>query len=234
VNTNPTLTTQQAAADVLVANLPNSASLRAVVTASPVPVPVAAATAITATFVGSLSVEFALVLLDWGFIHEVAGAQPRVRATDVVLPALELSAATFGIGVLGEAIEADASDLFSHSESVVFELVSEAGTAGWFIVRLRADQQAAGDPYRSIEGRLSRINEVEMALTVEIGRTRMPVRTVLGLEVGAVVELDRAVGAPADVLLNGRLIAHGEVVVVDQEFAVRITRILDGLEAAAR
>jgi flagellar motor switch protein FliN/FliY len=172
--------------------------------------------------------------LDWGFIHEVAGAQPRVRATDVVLPALELSAATFGIGVLGEAIEADASDLFSHSESVVFELVSEAGTAGWFIVRLRADQQAAGDPYRSIEGRLSRINEVEMALTVEIGRTRMPVRTVLGLEVGAVVELDRAVGAPADVLLNGRLIAHGEVVVVDQEFAVRITRILDGLEAAAR
>jgi flagellar motor switch protein FliN/FliY len=42
------------------------------------------------------------------------------------------------------------------------------------------------------------------------------------------------VGAPADVLLNGRLIAHGEVVVVDQEFAVRITRILDGLEAAAR
>jgi flagellar motor switch protein FliN/FliY len=233
VNTNATLTTQQAAADVLVANLPNSASLRAVVTASPVPVPMAAATAITATFVGSLSVEFALVLLDWGFIHEVAGAQPLVRATDVVLPALELSAATFGVGVLGEAIEADASDLFSHSESVVFELVSEAGTAGWFVVRLRTEQ-AGGNPYRSIEGRLSRINEVEMALTVEIGRTRMPVRTVLGLEVGAVVELDRAVGAPADVLLNGRLIAHGEVVVVDQEFAVRITRILDGLEAAAR
>jgi flagellar motor switch protein FliN/FliY len=115
----------------------------------------------------------------------------------------------------------------------VFELLSEAGTAGWFIVRPRAET-GGGDSYRSIEGRLSRINEVEMALTVEIGRTRMPVRTVLGLEVGAVVELDRAVGAPADVLLNGRLIAHGEVVVVDQEFAVRITRILDGLEAAAR
>jgi flagellar motor switch protein FliN/FliY len=233
VNTNAALTTQQGAADALVANLPNSASLRAVVSAPPVPVPDAAATAVTATFVGSLSVEFALVLLDWGFIHEVAGAQPLVRATDVVLPALEQSAATFGVGVLGAAVEADASDLFSHPESVVFELLSEAGTAGWFIVRPRVET-GGGDSYRSIEGRLSRINEVEMALTVEIGRTRMPVRTVLGLEVGAVVELDRAVGAPADVLLNGRLIAHGEVVVVDQEFAVRITRILDGLEAAAR
>jgi flagellar motor switch protein FliN len=47
-----------------------------------------------------------------------------------------------------------------------------------------------------------------------------------------VVELDRSVGAPADVLLNGRLIAQGEIVVVDQDFAVRITRILDGAEAA--
>jgi flagellar motor switch protein FliN/FliY len=233
VNAIATLTTPQDAADALVANLPNSARLRAVATASPVPIPAAAATAITATFVGSLSVEFALVLLDWGFISEVAGEQPLVRATDVVFPALEQSATVFGTGVLATAVESDASDLFSQPESVVFELLSEEGTAGWFIVRPRREP-GADAPYRSIEGRLSRINDVEMALTVEIGRTRMPVRTVLGLEVGAVVELDRAVGAPADVLLNGRLIAHGEVVVVDQEFAVRITRILDGLEAAAR
>ncbi len=70
-----------------------------------------------------------------------------------------------------------------------------------------------------------------MTLTVEIGRTRMSVRDVLGMEPGAVVELDRSAGAPADVLLNGRLIAHGEVVVVDQDYAVRITKILDVAEA---
>ena len=64
-------------------------------------------------------------------------------------------------------------------------------------------------------------------MTVEIGRTRMSVRDVLALEPGAVIELDRSAGAPADVLLNGRLIAHGEVVVVDQDYAVRITKILD-------
>ncbi len=82
----------------------------------------------------------------------------------------------------------------------------------------------------SVAGKLGRINNVEMALTVEIGRTRMSVRDVLNLEPGGVVELDRSAGAPADVLLNGRLIAHGEVVVVDQDFAVRITQILDVAE----
>jgi flagellar motor switch protein FliN/FliY len=82
-----------------------------------------------------------------------------------------------------------------------------------------------------VVGNLGRINSVEMALTVEIGRTRMTVRDVLALEPGAVVELDRSVGSPADILLNGRLIAHGEIVVVDQDYAVRITQILDVAES---
>ncbi|MEE2816092.1 MAG: FliM/FliN family flagellar motor switch protein, partial [Actinomycetota bacterium] len=51
------------------------------------------------------------------------------------------------------------------------------------------------------------------------------------LEPGRIVELDRSAGAPADVLLNGRVIAHGEIVVVDQDYAVRITRILENAEA---
>jgi flagellar motor switch protein FliN/FliY len=84
----------------------------------------------------------------------------------------------------------------------------------------------------SVAGKLGRINNVEMALTVEIGRTRMAVRDLLALEPGAVVELDRSAGTPADILLNGKLIAHGDVVVVDQDYAVRITRILDNPEAA--
>jgi flagellar motor switch protein FliN/FliY len=82
----------------------------------------------------------------------------------------------------------------------------------------------------AVAGRLGRINNIEMALTVEIGRTRMSVRDVLSLEPGKIIELDRSAGAPADVLLNGRLIAHGEVVVLDQDYAVRITRILDVAE----
>jgi flagellar motor switch protein FliN/FliY len=65
-----------------------------------------------------------------------------------------------------------------------------------------------------------------MEVTVELGRTRMTVRELLALAPGAVVELDRAAGSPADLLVNGRLIARGEVVVVDEDFAVRITEII--------
>ena len=56
----------------------------------------------------------------------------------------------------------------------------------------------------------------------------MPVRELLDLAPGMVVEIDRAAGAPIDLLVNGRRIASGEVVVIDEEFGVRITEILEG------
>jgi flagellar motor switch protein FliN/FliY len=123
----------------------------------------------------------------------------------------------------------DASALFADEDTVVFALVGEAGTAGWFAVRIREHGTIGrvAPLATSVVGKLNRINNVEMALTVEIGRTRMSVRDVLALEPGGIIELDRSAGAPADILLNGRLIAHGEVVVVDQDYAVRITQILD-------
>jgi flagellar motor switch protein FliN/FliY len=223
----------EAAANALVANLPNPTTITAVAAGAPVPAPEAAKTATTATFVGARSAELALVILDPEFFADATAATPLVQISDIVFPALEAASEIFGTGVLGDAVTADVSSLFDDEESVIFELTSATGTAGWFLLRLRADA-AAPIAKGSIEGRLSRINEVEMALTVEIGRTRLPIREVLGLEVGTVVELDRAVGAPADILLNGRLIAHGEVVVVEQEFAVRITRILDSTQAGAR
>jgi flagellar motor switch protein FliN/FliY len=70
------------------------------------------------------------------------------------------------------------------------------------------------------------LHDVEMTLTAEIGRTRLPVRQVLELVPGTVLELDRAAGAPADVMVNGRLVARGEVVVVDEEYGIRITEIV--------
>ena len=63
--------------------------------------------------------------------------------------------------------------------------------------------------------------DVEMDVTAELGRTRMTVRSLLDLEPGSIVELDRMAGSPVDLLVNGRLIARGEVVVVDEEFALR-------------
>ncbi|GAB77769.1 flagellar motor switch protein FliN/FliY [Austwickia chelonae] len=73
--------------------------------------------------------------------------------------------------------------------------------------------------------RIDLLRDVMMGVSVELGRTRMPVQQILGLIPGSIIELDRAAGAPVDVLVNGKLIAHGEVVVVDEEFAVRISEI---------
>jgi flagellar motor switch protein FliN len=224
---------QQLAVDALIQHMPGTANFRSEPAAAPSPLPAAAAAAILASYVGETSADLALILIDSSFLAEASGSQTLVKPTDVIVPALQESAGVLGIGVLSDAIEGDATALFSDPEANIFELLVDDDVLGWFIIRLRSELAPQGSA-KSIEGRLSRLNEVEMTLTVEIGRTRMPIRNVLGLEVGTVVELDRAVGAPADVLLNGRLIAHGEVVVVDQEFAVRITRILDGAEATAR
>ena len=73
---------------------------------------------------------------------------------------------------------------------------------------------------------LSLLRGVEMRVTAELGRTRLPVSHVLDLGPGAVVELDRVAGSPVDVLVNGTVIARGEVVVIDEEYGVRITEIV--------
>jgi len=78
-------------------------------------------------------------------------------------------------------------------------------------------------PPRGIE----MLHGVDMEVTVELGRARMTVRDLLALTPGAVLELDRAAGSPADLLVNGRLIARGEVVVVDEDFGLRVTEIID-------
>lgn len=81
---------------------------------------------------------------------------------------------------------------------------------------------------------LSLLHDVEMGVTAELGRRRMTVRDLLSLTPGAVIELDRAAGSPVDVLVNGTLIARGEVVVIDEEFGIRISEIVAGVEAGAR
>lgn len=75
--------------------------------------------------------------------------------------------------------------------------------------------------------RLEQITHVEMEVTVEIGRTRMSVGSLLGLVPGQVVELDRPAGAPVDLYVNGTLLARGEIVVVDEDFGFRVTDIVN-------
>jgi flagellar motor switch protein FliN/FliY len=73
---------------------------------------------------------------------------------------------------------------------------------------------------------LSRLHDVPVELAVEIGRTRMTIGQTLELRPGSVVSLNRLAGEPVDLLINGKPIAHGEVVVIDEEFGLRITDVV--------
>jgi flagellar motor switch protein FliN len=74
---------------------------------------------------------------------------------------------------------------------------------------------------------LSRLSDIPMELSVEIGRTHMTVGETLELRPGSVVTLERIAGEAADLLVNGTAIARGEVVVIDEQYGLRITEILD-------
>lgn len=77
-----------------------------------------------------------------------------------------------------------------------------------------------------VGGNISLILDVPMTLTVELGRTTQLVQEILGLGEGSIIELDKLAGEPVDLLVNGKLIAKGEVVVIDENFGVRVTDIV--------
>lgn len=89
---------------------------------------------------------------------------------------------------------------------------------------------AAGDASHDID----LILDIPVQLTVELGRTRIPIKNILQLAQGSVVELEGLAGEPMDVLVNGCLIAQGEVVVVNEKFGIRLTDIITPSERIRR
>jgi flagellar motor switch protein FliN/FliY len=113
------------------------------------------------------------------------------------------------------------------------EVASEVQTA--------ADQAAPvafqnfGAPNAGAAGNdINMILDIPVQLTVELGRTRIPIKHILQLAQGSVVELDALAGEPMDVLVNGYLIAQGEVVVVNDKFGIRLTDIVTPSERMRR
>jgi flagellar motor switch protein FliN len=80
------------------------------------------------------------------------------------------------------------------------------------------------------DGSLDVILDIPVTVSMEIGRTRLPIRNLLRLNQGSVIELDRLAGEPLDVLVNGTLIAHGEVVVVNEKYGIRLTDVISPAE----
>jgi flagellar motor switch protein FliN/FliY len=95
--------------------------------------------------------------------------------------------------------------------------------------RLELEQLPAGDqgaPGLGAVGDLRRLSAVPVDLSVEMGRTRMTVGETLELRQGSIITLNRMAGEPVDLLVNGTAIARGEVVVIDEQFGLRVTEVL--------
>jgi flagellar motor switch protein FliN/FliY len=80
------------------------------------------------------------------------------------------------------------------------------------------------------ESSLDVILDIPVTISMEVGRTSISIRNLLQLNQGSVVELDRLAGEPLDVMVNGMLIAHGEVVVVNEKFGIRLTDVISPAE----
>lgn len=98
----------------------------------------------------------------------------------------------------------------------------------------RFDELVPESVGRRREQSLEVIMDIPVTLSMELGRTRMSIRELLQLSQGSVVKLDRPAGDPLDILVNGCLVARGEVVVVNERFGVRITDILSPEERVRR
>ena len=94
-------------------------------------------------------------------------------------------------------------------------------------------QRFSGSPANEDHATLELLRDVELDLKIELGRTRMELEDVLQLRKGAVVTLDKLAGDPVDVYVNGRLIARGEVLVLNDNFCVRVTELMVGESACA-
>ena len=91
----------------------------------------------------------------------------------------------------------------------------------------------SSEPVQINEANIGLIFDVPLQVTVELGRTRKTIKEILDLATGSIVELDKLAGEPVEILVNGHYLAKGEVVVIDENFGVRITEIATPAERAA-
>lgn len=114
--------------------------------------------------------------------------------------------------------------------AAVQENVAQQGKADEYERAAFKELNGGSNQLTTGETNLDVILDIPVTLSMEIGRTELPIHNLLQLNQGSVVELDRLAGEPLDVLINGTLIAHGEVVVVNEKFGIRLTDVISPAE----
>jgi flagellar motor switch protein FliN/FliY len=83
-------------------------------------------------------------------------------------------------------------------------------------------------------GGMTRVRDIPLEITVELGRTRLLIRDILDLGTGSIIELDKLAGEPVDLFANGLIVARGEVIVIDDNFGVRVTEIITAADRSQK
>jgi flagellar motor switch protein FliN/FliY len=197
--------------------------------------------AVVARFSGSTTGEV-LIVVGQSLVDALENSPlGTLDVSHALRPALEAAVGAIGPVVLGPAqalgAQAAVDALLAKPNAAIVALRYGTEVRAVIGVSITAAAAAPRAPLAAPDGGLSMpgldlLRSVEMEVTAELGRTRMTLNELLSLSDGAVIELDRAAGAPADLLVNGRLIARGEVVVIDENFGLRITEIV--ADATAR
>ncbi|QYK54436.1 MAG: flagellar motor switch protein FliN [Fimbriimonadaceae bacterium] len=112
--------------------------------------------------------------------------------------------------------------------------IDESNAAGMAAGAQNASPNNLGASGNFEDSGLELILDIPLEVSVELGRVKMVVKDVIELGSGSIVEIDKAAGEPVDIMVNGRLVAHGEVVVIEDNFGVRITEILSPADRLAR
>ena len=213
-------------------------------------------TAVSASFSGAASGRVTVIVGEETLNTLLMSPEGALDPVDALRPALETVVVSLGQCALEPGVEGDPADALRAIDGGAVALVGAGGetlaligltlsatavaaaaaaatataSAQATAAAAAAGAQSSGGPRRTMD----LLRDVQMDVTVELGRTHMTVQDLLALTPGSVVELDRAAGSPADILVNGQLIARGEVVVVDEDYAIRITEIVTpGTEAGA-
>lgn len=205
---------------------------------TPTSLPDPAGAAITA-YVGGSAEGKVLLVVGEDLVNALSGTPfGDVEPAQALTPALESLATALGGRLEGPATATevrDCLDVLTGGLTVLIPLTAGDSVRVLVGVSLtepttppgpRGDLRNDAESDKTTNWGIDMLRDVEMEVTCELGRTRMTVRQLLALAPGDVVELDRLAGAPADLLVNGTLLAHGEVVVVDESFGLRITEIV--------
>ena len=162
-------------------------------------------------------------LLNGGAAPPEAAAAPSAPAATQSAPPADASAVS----------QTDIELLLNKAEQALESIDQEPQTVLPPGIRTFDFQKFGGTAANTESATLELMRDVQLDMTIELGRTHMQLEELLKLKQGAVVPLDKLAGDPADIFVNGRLVARGEVLVLNDNFCIRVAELIEGENAVA-